>query len=212
MKKKFLIPVFALLAIAMSVFFACSKNNNRQSKDATNESANAKFKSNEWPTFIISKESLAGYFADNNTDKVITVIMRSDVSNPKSSMELVGFGIGAPLTFTQDANNKTELDKKLGIGNNLISLNQISAICRTNGKWIDNFEYLRLTPIESTQYRGYLAFALFAFDKDGNLLQSTNFAGRSLTGDSESNPCPPACPPGCPTGYHNDTYCHCVPD
>ena len=192
--------------------FACSKSNDAAAEDATVVS---KFKSNEWPTFVISKDRLAQYFVGDDSNKDITVIIRSDINNPKNSMELEVFGAGNFLTIKQDEKYKTELNTKLGIGNNEISLSQISAICRANGNWVDNFEYLRLTPIESTNYRGYLAFTLSACDKNGNILQSTNLTGRVLS-DDESQPSPPAnvsgtCNPACPAGYRCNSADNCVP-
>lgn len=213
MKPKLLSPVIVLFIATIGVVFSCSKQN-----DSTEETAvTIKFKSNEWPTFVISKEHLAGYFAGDNLNKLLKIILRSDVSNLKNSMELVAFGIGEPQTITQDANIKTELKGKLAFGNNVISVFQIAAICRINGDWINNFEFLRFTPIESTHYSGHLAFTLSACDKDGKILQSTNLSGRSLSG-GESNPSPPADVEPCPAGQHyvTDTFfpfmMHCVPN
>ena len=212
MKPKLLSPVIVLFIVTIGVVFSCSKTNDTATEDA---SVSSKFKSNEWPTFVISKDRLAQYFVGDNSGKTITVIIRSDISNPKNSMELEVFGAGNFFAITQDEKIKTALNTKLGIGNNEISLSQISTICRANGNWVDNFEYLRLTPIESTKYRGYLAFTLSACDKNGNILQSTNSTGRVQTED-ESQPSPPAntsgsCSPACPSGYHCNAG-SCVPD
>jgi len=207
MKPKLLLPISGLLAVIIAGIFACSKSNDTAVEDTT---VSAKFKPNEWPTFVISKDRLAQYFVGDNSDQTITVIIRSDISNPKNSMELDVFAEGNFITVKQDEKYKTELNTKLGIGNNKITVSQISAICRTNETWINNFEYLRLTPLESTRYSGYLAFSLSACDKNGNILQLTNPSGRILS--DESNPSPPADPP-CPSGQHWHEVLHqCVPN
>ena len=214
MKPKLLFPVIALFIVTIGVIFSCSKTNDNAAEDV---SANAKFTSNEWPTFTISKKDLAGYFTNESANEVITVMIRSDLNNSKSSMDLVAFGDRNSLVIKQDDNYKTKLNTKLGLGNNRILLRQISAICRANGEWIDNFEYLRLSPIESQAYPGYLAFVLSACDKDGKLLQSTSLiTGRTLS-ESESQPSPPAacleCNPACPPGTHcNGNTGKCVAD
>lgn len=209
MKPKLLFLAIVLFIATMGVIFSCSKTNDAATEDV---SATSKFKSNEWPTFVISKDRLAQYFVGDNSGKTITVIIRSDINNPKNNMELEVFGVANFLTITQDEKYKTNLNAKLGIGNNKISLGQISAICRVNGKWIDNFEYLRFTPIESSKYSGYLAFVLSACDQDGKNLHSTIHNGR-VQSEDESQPSPPAgtCADlGCPPGQHCTPEYKCV--
>jgi len=214
MKPKLLLPISGLLGVIIAGIFACSKSNDVAANDVT---ANSKFKSNEWPTFTIPKKDLVGYFTNESANEVIAVMIRSDLNNSKSSMDLVAFGDRNSLVIKQDDNYKTKLNTKLGLGNNRILLSQISAICRANGEWIDNFEYLRLSPIESKAYPGYLAFVLSACDKDGKLLQLTSLITERTLSDSESQPSPPAacleCNPACPPGTHcNGNTGKCVAD
>lgn len=202
MKRKFLLPAFILLASAMTVFFACSKSdsNGNDSKLNGSESVNVKFKSNQWPTFSFTKSQLSSYFEANSGATELTVVINSNNwNNPKAGMSLTIFGGKKIETLKQDEQTTTIDASQLAFGNNIIPISRIANACRKDGNWIPNFEYLRIIPVESESFKGYVAFRFVACDTNGQVILSGNMSVDS--GDGGSNPAPPF-GETCAEGYH----------
>lgn len=207
MKRKLFIPLLALLAFTISIVIACQKGQVGSENNVNTEglTADGAFKSNEWPTFVLMKEQLKGLFVGDFAGKDLLVVIKSDMSKPKSSMELQAISEhSGTQVLLQDPNKKAILNAKLAMGNSLISLSGLAAISQVNGDWVKDFSYIRFIPVESSQYRGYLTYKYVSCDKDGRVLQVLT------TEDSaEGKPSPPACG-DCPPGYYCNSNSVCV--
>ena len=193
-RKKIFLSFFFLTIVFSILIYSCHKSDADSSeKDAL--ATNAKFLNNEWPTFMLTKQQIARYL-DIDIPKpynLISVLINSNVVDPKTSMELTIFGDGGVQTLSQDPNKKTLLNAKLVFSPNLISLSTISSLCRSNGQWVNNFEYIRLIPKESKKIPGYISFTWEICNKEGKIIQSSNHSRMLSDGDGESNPSPPFC-------------------